>query len=93
MVSEQENLPTIILVYLPTMSSSVSDAFLLKRRQMSMVKMVDAELKMDVRELIRAASITASIIPFSPGGGASVQEKPNISYYPNGKLSRTSASR
>jgi hypothetical protein len=28
-----------------------------------MVKMVEEELKMDVREDIRAASITASIIP------------------------------
>ena len=30
---------------------------------MSMVKMVDEELKMDVREDMRAANITANIIP------------------------------
>jgi hypothetical protein len=34
---------------------------------MSMVKMVDEELKMDVSEDMSAASITASIIPRSPG--------------------------
>ncbi len=47
--------------------SSRSEAFFLMSFQMSMVKMVEAELKMEVREDIRAASITASIRPFTPG--------------------------
>ena len=33
-----------------------------------MVKMVDEELKMDVNEDIRAANMTASIIPLTPLG-------------------------
>ena len=33
---------------------------------MSMVKMVELELKMEVREDISAAIITASIIPLAP---------------------------
>lgn len=33
---------------------------------MSIVKIVEAELKMDVSELIKAASITDSIIPLRP---------------------------
>ncbi len=47
--------------------SSKSDASFLMSFQMSMVKMVEAELKMEVREDIRAASITASMRPFMPG--------------------------
>ena len=47
----------------------MSLAFLLKRVQMSMVKMVELELKMDVRELISAAIITASIRPRAPSMG------------------------
>ena len=35
---------------------------------MSIVKRVDAELKMDVRSDIRAASMTASITPLRPSG-------------------------
>ena len=35
---------------------------------MSIVKSVDAELKMEVRSDIRAASMTASITPLSPSG-------------------------
>ena len=31
-----------------------------------MVKMVEEELKMDVKELIKAASITLNIIPVAP---------------------------
>ena len=46
--------------------SSTSDAFFLMSFQMSIVKMVDAELKIDVREDISAASITASIRPRMP---------------------------
>ena len=37
-----------------------------------MVKMVEEELKMLVREDIRAASITANIIPLNPVGMSSV---------------------
>ena len=33
---------------------------------MSIVNMVDAELKIDVNEEIRAANITASMIPLKP---------------------------
>ena len=46
--------------------SSRSDAFFLTSFQMSMVKMVEAELKMDVSEDMSAASITASIRPLMP---------------------------
>lgn len=48
------------------MTSSVSDGFFLRRVQISMVKMVELELKMEVRELIRAAIMTANIIPDKP---------------------------
>ena len=50
----------------PTTSNSESDAFLRILVQISMVKMVDAELKMDVRDDIRAAIITANIMPRRP---------------------------
>ena len=53
-------------VYLPTTSSSISVAFLRILLQMSMVKMVELELKMDVREDISAAIITAIMIPRRP---------------------------
>ena len=33
-----------------------------------MVKRVEAELKIEVRSLINAANITASMMPFTPGG-------------------------
>ena len=48
--------------------SSMSDAFFLISFQMSMVKMVEAELKIEVREDIRAASMTANIRPRIPKG-------------------------
>ena len=51
---------------LPTMSSSVSEGFLLNLVQMSMVKIVEEELKMEVREDISAAIITANIRPLAP---------------------------
>lgn len=44
----------------------MSDAFFLILVQMSIVKMVEEELKMDVNELIRAANITASMRPVKP---------------------------
>ena len=53
---------------LPTSSSSTSEGFFLILVQMSMVKMVEAELKTEVREDMRAAIITASISPRSPVG-------------------------
>lgn len=48
------------------MINSMSEGFLRIRVQISMVKMVELELKIDVRELIRAANITANIIPVKP---------------------------
>lgn len=48
------------------MSNSMSDAFFLILVQISIVKMVEEELKMDVKELINAASMTASIRPVKP---------------------------
>lgn len=60
---------------LPTMSCSISTVrgcmpFQTLRRstaQMSIVKIVDAELNTDVREDIKAANITDSINPRNPG--------------------------
>ena len=48
--------------------SSASEAFLLILLQMSMVKMVELLLKMEVREEMRADIITASIRPRRPSG-------------------------
>ena len=53
-------------VYLPTIMSSRSLACGLMRVQMSMVKRVLLLLKMEAREDMRAASITASIRPRKP---------------------------
>ena len=55
-----------IKLYLPTMTSSICDGLFLMSVQMSTVKMVDDELKIDVSDDINAANITASIIPRSP---------------------------
>lgn len=56
----------MLLTYLPTISNSLSvDCFLI-RFHISMVKRVDALLKMDVKELITAAIITATIRPRMP---------------------------
>ena len=55
----------------PTTRSSVSEGFLLNLVQTSMVKMVEDELKMEVRDDMRAAIITANMRPFSPGGMSS----------------------
>lgn len=55
------------LTYLPTNISSHSDARLLKLFHRSMVKMVLELLKMEVREDMRAAIITAIISPRRPG--------------------------
>ena len=54
------------MFYLPTISNSISDGFLRMRVQISMVKMVDEELKIDVNELMKAANITDSIRPVKP---------------------------
>ena len=51
---------------LPTMSSSISDGLFRMRVQISIVNMVELELNIEVSELIRAASITASINPVKP---------------------------
>lgn len=51
---------------LPTIISSLSLACGRSRVQMSMVKRVLLLLKMEARELIKAASITASIRPLRP---------------------------
>lgn len=58
--------------YLPTTMSSRSVAWGLMRVQMSMVNRVLLLLKMEAKEDMRAASITASIRPRKPpcrGGG------------------------
>lgn len=55
-----------VVTYLPTIISSHSDARDLKVFHRSMVKMVLALLKMEVREDMRAAIITAIIKPRSP---------------------------
>ena len=44
----------------------MSDGLLRIRVQISMVKMVELELKIDVKELIRAANITDNINPVKP---------------------------
>lgn len=56
-----------VVTYLPTIMSSHSEARDLKLLHMSMVKMVLALLKIEVREDMRAAIITAIIRPLSPG--------------------------
>ena len=48
------------------MSSSVSEGLFRIRVHISIVNMVELELKIDVKELIKAAIITASIIPERP---------------------------
>lgn len=56
----------MLSTYLPTISNSLSvDCFLI-RFHISMVKRVEALLKMDVKELITAAIITATIRPRMP---------------------------
>ena len=54
--------------HLPTIMSSMSEAFLRSLIQMSMVKMVLLLLNIDVSELMSALSITASMIPRAPAG-------------------------
>ena len=52
---------------LPIIMSSISEAPFRTRLQMSMVNTVELELKMEVREDMRADSITASMMPLAPG--------------------------
>ena len=52
----------------PTTRSSVSEGLFLNLVQTSMVKIVEEELKIDVRDDIRAAIITANMRPFRPDG-------------------------
>lgn len=58
--------------YFPTMRSSLSVAWSRNRFQRSIVKRVAELLKMEVRELIRAAIITAIIKPRMPAKQSSV---------------------
>ena len=53
-------------MYLPTIMSSVVPAFFLMILYKSSVNKADALLKIDVKSLINAAIITASIIPRKP---------------------------
>ena len=52
----------------PTRMSSVAEALLRNRFQMSIVKRVDPELKVAVSDDIKAASMTARRRPFRPEG-------------------------
>ena len=52
----------------PTSISSMSDGFLRSLCHTSMVKMVEMELKTEVREEMRADIITDSIRPRTPTG-------------------------
>ena len=60
------NRPTIIFSTSIFCGSITAHFFFLIFCQISIVKIVEAELNIDVREDIRAASITASIKPFNP---------------------------
>ena len=57
----------MVLTYRPTISSSFSAALGLILVQISIANRVLAELKMDVRELMMADSITAISKPRRPG--------------------------
>jgi hypothetical protein len=50
-------------IYLPTISNSQSCAFRRKRYQISIVKIVELELKIEVKDDIKAAIIQASVKP------------------------------
>ena len=50
----------------PTIICSVSEGFFLNLPHISMVKIVEEELKMDVSDDINAAIITANIMPDNP---------------------------
>lgn len=69
--TEESNVASI---YLPTMRSSRSAACGLRRVQMSMVKRVLLLLKMDAKEDMRAANITASMRPRKPAEMAGGKE-------------------
>ena len=58
--------------YLPTIMSSISLAFFLNCLQISMVKIVELLLKMDVSDDIKADIITASMRPRAPSGMSSM---------------------
>ena len=53
---------------LPAKSSSFSEAFGRTYLYISMVKIVDEELKIEVKDDIKAANITANIRPRTPTG-------------------------
>ena len=56
---------------LPAKSSSFCEAFGRNLPQISIVKIVDEELKIDVREDIKAANMTANMRPRTPEGNNS----------------------
>jgi hypothetical protein len=66
MIEDKKSFGRILLPYRPTTTSSVSDDLGRKVLQTSMVKMVELLLNMDVKELISAAIMTASIKPRRP---------------------------
>jgi len=66
---DRETLKSCVDPDLPTIMSSLSAACGRRRVQMSMVNRVLLLLKMEAREDMRAASITASIRPRSPEQG------------------------
>ena len=66
---------------LPTTSSSVSEGLFLTLVQMSRVKMVEDELKIEVSEDMRAAIITASIRPRAPVSTNSLYRHKNKTNY------------
>lgn len=65
----EDRLTTTPHIYLPTIMSSRSAACGLMRVQMSMVNRVLLLLKMEAKEDMRAANITASIRPRKPAQG------------------------
>ena len=67
--------------YLPTIISSLTDAFRLKVEYISIVNNVLALLNIEVKSLIKAASITDSITPFNP----KIQQSIRLTY-PSGTL-------
>lgn len=74
------------VLYLPTISSSISDAFFRILVQISTVKMVLLLLNMDVRELIRADIITAIINPRAAAETEVISDVAFFPAYPVGRI-------
>ena len=64
--------------HLPTIKSSLSEAFVLILLQRSMVKSVAAELKIEVKDDMMADSITAIRRPRRPGRNTECKESRTI---------------